>query len=40
MEAIDFYYDAGFRTLGEIEMFIDLGTPRPGPLAWKRSSCR
>jgi ribosomal protein S18 acetylase RimI-like enzyme len=33
LQAIDFYYDAGFRTLGEIEMFIDLGTPRPG--LWK-----
>jgi hypothetical protein len=29
------YYDFGFRTLGEIEMFMDLGTPpgrwKPGP---------
>jgi len=34
LEAIAFYYDFGFRTLGEIEMFIDLGTPEPG--MWKR----
>jgi ribosomal protein S18 acetylase RimI-like enzyme len=33
LEAIAFYYDFGFRTLGEIEMFIDLGTPTPG--TWK-----
>ena len=33
LEAIAFYYDFGFRTLGEIEMFIDLGTPLPG--TWK-----
>jgi GNAT superfamily N-acetyltransferase len=33
LEAIAFYYDFGFRTLGEIEMFMDLGTPRPG--LWK-----
>jgi GNAT superfamily N-acetyltransferase len=32
-EAIAFYYECGFRTLGEIEMFMDLGTPRPG--TWK-----
>ena len=36
LEAIAFYYDFGFRTLGEIEMFIDLRTPlsdvwKPGP---------
>jgi GNAT superfamily N-acetyltransferase len=35
-EAIAFYYDCGFRTLGVIEMFMDLGTPpsdlwKPGP---------
>ena len=33
LEAISFYYDFGFRTLGEIEMFMDLGTPAPG--TWK-----
>jgi ribosomal protein S18 acetylase RimI-like enzyme len=33
IEAISFYYDFGFRTLGEIEMFMDLGAPAPG--AWK-----
>lgn len=35
LEAISFYYDFGFRTLGEIEMFMDLGKPpgtwKPGP---------
>jgi ribosomal protein S18 acetylase RimI-like enzyme len=34
LEAISFYYDLGFRTLGEIEMFMDLGTPAPD--TWKR----
>jgi ribosomal protein S18 acetylase RimI-like enzyme len=33
VEAIAFYYDFGFRTLGEIEMFMDLRTPAPG--TWK-----
>lgn len=33
LAAISFYYDFGFRTLGEIEMFMDLGTPAPG--TWK-----
>jgi ribosomal protein S18 acetylase RimI-like enzyme len=33
LEAISFYYDFGFRTLGEIELFIDLGAPAPG--TWK-----
>ncbi len=36
LEAISFYYDLGFRTLGEIEMFMDLqpsapDTWKPGP---------
>jgi len=36
LEAIAFYYDCGFRTLGEIEMFMDLRIPpssiwKPGP---------
>jgi ribosomal protein S18 acetylase RimI-like enzyme len=30
VEAISFYYDFGFQTLGEIEMFMDLGAPAPG----------
>lgn len=33
LEAISFYHDAGFQTLGEIEMFMDLGSPEPG--TWK-----
>jgi GNAT superfamily N-acetyltransferase len=33
LEAISFYYNFGFQTLGEIEMFMDLGTPAPG--TWK-----
>ena len=33
VKAISFYYSFGFRTLGEIEMFIDLGAPAPG--TWK-----
>lgn len=33
VEAISFYYDFGFQTLGEIEMFMDLSTPAPG--TWK-----
>jgi ribosomal protein S18 acetylase RimI-like enzyme len=33
LEAISFYYDFGFQTLGEIELFMDLGTPAPG--TWK-----
>jgi ribosomal protein S18 acetylase RimI-like enzyme len=32
-EAISFYYGFGFQTLGEIEMFMDLGAPMPG--TWK-----
>jgi N-acetylglutamate synthase-like GNAT family acetyltransferase len=37
LEAISFYYEFGFQTLGEIEMFMDLGSPdrdtwRPGPV--------
>lgn len=33
LEAISFYYNFGFQTLGEIEMFMDLGTPEPD--TWK-----
>jgi GNAT superfamily N-acetyltransferase len=31
--AISFFFDAGFRTLGHLEQFMDLGTPAPG--TWK-----
>jgi GNAT superfamily N-acetyltransferase len=30
LEALSFYYEFGFQTLGEIEMFMDLGSPDPG----------
>jgi len=33
VEAISFFYDAGFRTLGHIELFMNLGTPAPA--TWK-----
>jgi len=33
VEAISFYYDFGFQTLGEIEMFMDLKAPASG--SWK-----
>jgi ribosomal protein S18 acetylase RimI-like enzyme len=33
LEAISFYHHLGFQTLGEIEMFMDLGSPQPG--MWK-----
>jgi ribosomal protein S18 acetylase RimI-like enzyme len=42
VEAISLYYDFGFQTLGEIEMFMDLGAPmpdtwKPGPELFGRS---
>jgi N-acetylglutamate synthase-like GNAT family acetyltransferase len=30
MEAIAFFYDSGFQTLGQIELFMDLRSPTPG----------
>ena len=33
LEAISFYYDFGFRILGEIEVFMDLKPLAPG--TWK-----
>ena len=32
-EAISFFYNSGFRTLGHIDLFMWLGPPVPG--AWK-----
>ena len=33
LEAISFYYEAGFRTLGQVEMFMELRPSAPG--TWK-----
>ena len=33
VEAISFFHRSGFRTLGHIDLFMDLGQPEPG--AWK-----